>query len=402
MTDASSKSIMSEAARVITQVVTSIVIGDTEGILFNLNLLPIATLPRNQAEALISCFLDQCMKCKNISAIREIINVFNNERIRTDPLPALTNLFLNTSLSRETLQFVISCYPEKEPVDYYMNLVNMGDDASALKIAALLTVFFPNIEYDTWSFLVSMTENFEDEEYENQMLREFFLTKAAETGSDASVPEWVCNDLKVYKIEKIPNGIPSVAEAVDLLLADIKDQNIEIKTDNNKNAKTEEIRELLISQYAISTITEKIQMLEHLMNLPKFDDNPLFHEFGPVNTIYSPNSSLHDSNHECTKYGGCRMFLCKEFEQMHANGDEIDIMAENIYISDWFRKSCDLCLKKIKSRFHALRLPLKHGGFRGCYCSLDCMKPFIDNPITAIMVGRMIEQLNTIKIRERN
>jgi hypothetical protein len=120
---------------------------------------------------------------------------------------------------------------------------------------------------------------------------------------------------------------------------------------------------------------------------------------------------------------------------MHLDGEEIDIMAideyndhieyssisykqsdsdkminETIAIStvgsplihyEWFRGSCDICLKRISHKHHAVRQPLSHGGWRGCFCSISCMKQEITDPGCSLMVGRIQEQLDIIGIRDR-
>ena len=112
---------------------------------------------------------------------------------------------------------------------------------------------------------------------------------------------------------------------------------------------------------------------------------------------------LESTGGECSKYGGCRLFLCKEFESININGDDIDVMAmeEQVIVNDWYRKSCDKCLKRISKRHHGIRQPLCHGGWRGCYCSFECMEVDInDDPQVAVMIGRMKEQLDVIGIRD--
>lgn len=393
---------------VIQLILSKIADGDNKAVKENLDRLPLSVIPKDQAETLFSWFLNQAFKTVNVEATREIVRTFDQERIRVDPLPAITNMFLNPSLSREELSFTISCFPEKTPLDFFVDLVNMGDDMSALKTAGILTTYFPNLGGDHWNMLVKLTDNVEEEEYENQLLRAFFQSKAAETGQCAARPNWIRDDIIEPVIETVPEGIPTVKEAVDFLLADLQKQKIRTisstTVDEHDIQLEQSIKDTLVSQYAISTIVEKIHMLSPVKEIPTFNDIPLFQEFGPVNTIYTLSPTLMDPNHECCKYGGCRMLLCSEFEQMYTDGDEIDIMTadDNIYIQDWFRGSCDICLKKIQRRHYAIRKPLCHGGWCGCYCSLDCMKQDIDDPNVAVMVGRIQEQLAVIGIRERN
>ena len=419
-------------------ILSKIVDGDNQALRDSLSRLPLAVIPSESSETLINWFLSRCFEHNRTEAACIIIEIFDSSRIQVDPLPALTQLFLNTNISREVLVFAIGCFPDKQPLDFYIDLVNMNGDMLALKAAALLDNIFPDMPSDNWLLLHQLTEACDDEdEYRNPMLRTFFETKLAEKSASVSKPDWI-RDYPVVDILPVPDTIPSVRQAVDLLLEDLKQQNISVMS-NTTNESIDvqhgnEVKEQLISQYAISTIIEKIAMLSHIKHIDIFDDIPIFREFGPVNTLYSVTDTALDPDHPCSKYGGCRMFTCTEFEQINTDGEEIDIMAidefhdhyestifeytpygqtekvsEIITINtigtpitqiDWFRKSCDICLKPISHKHHALRKPLLHGGWRGCYCS-SCFKLTVTNPNEAIMVGRVLEQLDVIGIRDR-
>jgi hypothetical protein len=397
----------SQGTIIIQLVLSKIADNDIQAVNENLSRLPLGAIPKGQAETLLSWFLGQATKYSNIQAIRTIIAIFDINRLRVDPVCAITNIFLNPSLSREIITFTISCFPEKAPVDYFVDLVNMGDDISALKAAGIISTYFPKLSNSDWNLLVSLTDNFEEEDYDNQLLRAYFQTKAAETGACTITPKWIRDDLDESTLETVPANIPSVKEAVDLIMKDFTKQGIQINSgangDQHDIQHEIDAKETLISQYAISSVIEKIQMLSQVKEITMFNDIPLFQEFGPVNTIYTLNPSLIENDHVCSKYGGCRMFLCTEFEQMTIDGNEIDVMAcdDQCYTQDWFRGSCDICLKKISKRFHSLRLPLKHGGWSGCYCSFECMEPLVSDSCTALMVGRIKEQLDVIGIRNR-
>lgn len=381
-------------AVIIQLILNNISDSDNKSLQENLDKLPLAIIPEAQADSLISWLLNQAAKTNNIEATRIIVTTFDVVRARVNPLPAITNIFLNPSLSRDVLIFTISCFPEKIPIDFFIDLINMGNDMDALKAAGTIITVFPPLSNDDWNTLVSLTDNVEEEEYENQLLRAFFQTKAAETGAYSKPPEWVRQDIPEGVIQEVPDYIPSVKDAVDMLLEDMGNRCL--LSDNQA-----EVKETLISQYAISSTIEKIQMLSAIKEFPMFDDSALFQKFGPVNTMYTHSTDI-DRDHECTKWGGCRMFLCKEFENSSC-ADEIDLMAcdEHIFVKDWFTGSCDVCRKKIRNRQYALRLPLHHGGWKGCRCLDDnCLNFDIQDPQIAVMVGRMKEQLKVIGIRD--
>lgn len=72
--------------------------------------------------------------------------------------------------------------------------------------------------------------------------------------------------------------------------------------------------------------------------------------FGPINSVIGA---------ECASSikGGCRMLTCV----CHEEDDE------------WFKGSCDCCFKRLRNKSHALRYPLKDGGWLGEYCGLVCL-----------------------------
>ena len=64
--------------------------------------------------------------------------------------------------------------------------------------------------------------------------------------------------------------------------------------------------------------------------------------------------------------GPCRMLLCNCKENTEDD--------EYYYDYEWFSGNCDNCRKKILDKSHCIRRPLIGGGWRGCFCSAECMK----------------------------
>ena len=77
--------------------------------------------------------------------------------------------------------------------------------------------------------------------------------------------------------------------------------------------------------------------------------------WGPINAIHGKDCFYNPDN-----LGPCRMFVCCCREE-----------------DDWFEGNCDTCQLRIKNESHAIRFPLKQGGWSGCFCSFNCM---IENP----------------------
>lgn len=417
---------MSSSIDVINSVSAAIATFDDEILYKNLSLLPIGVIPISQSNKLLALFLNACYENNNTSAVRIIIEFFDCSRIHIDPLPALTQIASNDNIQRDIVIFCFDCFPEKLPLDFYVDLINTDDDLLAIKVAAVFDSIYPQISADDWLTLYHLTKDDGEEEYQNPMLRDFFETKIQEK-KIASKPYWV-RELPKEHIQSVPKTFPDVKEAVQLLLAHLENNDIpNVPKIPKEFYNTPSFQDKLISQYSISTITEKIEMLSVVKHIDFFDDIPIFREFGPLNTSY-----LTPDDHICTKNGGCRMFTCNEFEK-ECLDDDSDIMAsddisdfygsikfnytdsENNIISDtvdtfsstlptnhhWFTGSCDLCKKIIEAEHHAVRKPLLYGGWCGCYC-VDCLKSAIKNDNEALMVGRMLEQLDVIGIRDRS
>lgn len=395
---------MSTAADIVSGILEHVKQGNVSKIHQLLTQLPLISLSREHSDMLLACFLKQAAQVKGIESVREIITVFDVTRARVDPLPALTNLFLNSYLERDTLAFILDCYPHKTELDYYVDLINMGDDQAAVRAAALLATFFTNISHEDWDRLYHLTDNVENEEYENQLLRTYFQTKLAESGECVPRPPWIKDNIKEEELQPVPKDIVPVKDAADFLVSEHKFINeLNVFLSEKRGI---DLRELLITQYAIATIPEKIKMVEKMKNIPVFDDTNIFHEFGPVNTIYTDDPSTIDTDDICGKYGGCRMLTCTEFECINEYGDDVDIMCDEPFIADWFRGSCDVCLRKIAKRHYAVREPLLYGGWQGCYCSFKCIDVMLKkrqstNERINLMLDTVAAQLHTYGIRDR-
>lgn len=423
---------MSPTLDIIKDVARAILNGDLPTISFKLRQLPLALVGNSSCEELISTLLSFCKKVDNKDAACLIINIFDELRLGVDPLPALTNLFANSIINEDTLRYAISCFPDRQPVDYYVDLINGGDDMLAIKAAGRICDLVPGMTYDHWKSLLELTKIDADTEEDEllvppmMLLTSFFETNATKNARPISKPDWVRSYPKV-ELEDVPNWIPTVYDAVNLILIDMDKKIKLVSKETNKDA---DIKPALISQYAISTIPEKLAMIEHLKKLPDFDDTNIFREYGPVNTLYTLTDEIRDKEHPCVRYGGCRMLTCTEFEfndEEMRHEDDLDesdeymtyeyklpdtgeIITDTVRVSrlsmknntevEWFDGRCEKCLIPITNREEALRIPLLNGGWIGCFC-LKCLKERVSDPITGLMVGRMIDQLTHIGIRSR-
>ena len=363
--------------------------GDLERVIENLDDLNFSIISKSQSNRYVAELLHEAIETLSCEMVRNILLEVEVLRSHIDQLPEITNIFINPFLDRDEILFIVTCIPEKTALDYLVDVINTDDEDLALEAAKMIFDIFPKISKDDWHILLQLTEDDEDDEpYQNQSLRNFFIDRLKK--SELTKPSWVVTVPQSDELDTINDAISKnmipVNEAVDMIIANMEKQKI-IKHDENM----EELRNVLISQYSISSTIEKMEMVQKQM----IDDRPLFQEYGPVNTIYTLQPYHIDNDNPCTKHGGCRMLLCNEFEQ-----SDHDIMDDDFQI-DWFRGKCDKCQKPIGRPHYAIREPLLQGGFMGCYCSFACLESIADNPKTALMIGRMKEQLEVIGIRDR-
>lgn len=385
-----------------------------ESLAFYLNTLPINSLPLDALNKLTALLLKLTTDFSNKFAAQVIINHIDANTFSINPLPILPSLFINQYIDKDTLSFILSIYPDRSVLDYMIDLINTPDDILAVKTATAISKYFPAMNIDEWKKLYSLTEDIEDYEYTNVMLREFFRSKIEdiERIDKLAVPAAYLlpistlrtsevSDISIYNIHKLP----SVKQAVDIIMEDMIRRRI---INNNMWNELDIIRSSLISQYAISNRLDKTAMLSQIVQFAPeqiIDDNEIFRRFGPVNSIYSLTED-YDFNHQCNRYGGCRMFLCTEFEDKNEEGFELDVMsAYPTLAADWYSGKCDNCTFNIVDRKSAVRQPLLNGGWKGCFCSVKCIREcsknddFLSNNINySLMIDRIEKYLNTIGI----
>lgn len=390
-------------SEIIKSIISSIQKSNNDAIIPLLNQVPLGVIGLDKMYKLCNLFLLAAFENQNYIIVRNMLQYIDEARLRIDPLPFITLLLINPYTSNDVMKFTLDCVPEKTYRDFFIDLINGSDDQLALEISRKILIFFPHISHNDWDLLYRMTENVEDEEYRNPMLRQFFESKVKETSITAK-PDWIKN----VDQEPIPENViqlPSVDDAINLILDHMKINQLKLQVDQTKTVDLDyksKVGTALRIQYAISTLKEKIDMLSIVKQFPAFDDTVIFREYGPVNTMCKFDLHNHDPNHDCIKFGGCRMLLCKEFETNHEY-DDVDILTidEHQTYIDWYSQQCQVCEKTIAERHYAIRKPLLHGGWLGCYCSFECLKQTVKDSQTLLMIDRIKQQLDTIGIRDR-
>ena len=191
-----------------------------------------------------------------------------------------------------------------------------------------------------------------------------------------------------------------VESCVELLLKGFEKFNLDIihleKTKEYLRDKLENLSEEERIRYVYSFINQdSLNQLVENVNL--------FNIMGPSNPI--TNGDFTQTSHICYKYGGCRMFYCNCFEA-EIFGPDNDDNEEPYYpnIPQWFTGKCQHCKRDIEKRCYAIRRPLPQGGWRGTYCSWNCLSLSGngDDELTRDKIGIYEKELFEKTIMNRN
>lgn len=118
--------------------------------------------------------------------------------------------------------------------------------------------------------------------------------------------------------------------------------------------------------------------------------------WGPINRIMGKDCCSGPNGK-----GPCRMLMCDCLEGEDDDGELYDPKSG----MTWFTGKCDGCNKFIPDLSHALRFPRKDGGWKGCYCSFECMlenPPYLIQDRENLLLSIMKQNINHIGIMDRS
>jgi len=249
-------------------------------------------------------------------------------------------------------------------------------------------------------------------ENENYVVADFFSAKLRRISNYQIIPDHMYNFLLpdengLYQedIDIDERDLPTEEQCADIIeniLQDLEDQETEIKRNIDKMSNEEltailtsgigidvfdpeeqtKIRLEVLEQVRNLTDEEKIEKIEPFLinsRIDKLKDNlTVFRILGPIHQIAGINYEQDDIYKHC-------MFTCDYY-------DWDEESEETIY---WFKNYCEFDSKHIRRFSHAKREPQLEGGWRGCYCSWECVEKRQANLVTKVY--GMNEMINTFK-----
>ena len=352
-----------------------------------------------QKEILILC-LSACQQVQNEAGCRQLLENWEGRSVsegqdvvdrtyREGNSMIQAELFLWNDVPQELLAFVLRCYREEIiPVELLTELIQLDTSENVYVAMEKVTSLMGEQLYDTYQQLEEMA--FENE---NSVAVRWLQNHKDKIAPEAPIPDYVSD----FGLREPPDvQIKEIVEVTDDELADLMTETLTINKDTDAEANKEQllkqISEMDPDERRIQA--EKLVLSREVLTLS--EDVSLFRYFGPVNPAPSADFS---SDNVCTRYGGCRMFLCNEFTP---EVDDIDDYGAD----DWFTGNCDYCSRKIRQREFAVRIPIVSGGWKGCFCSWGCVEEATEDDDESQLIDRMIDiveiQLEKIGIQNKN
>lgn len=396
------------AQAVIKGIERSITQRDLEQVQAAIGILPLAELPQKTFDGLFVRFIGIAYQFQCTDIALYLLDTW--EKVNDDDeMPYETYLFYLVDLDGPILQWIMTLIGETTSGELHLdNLIHF--DPSDITVRAAQRVV------DTYGLAVFQPDRVQQliemaRQETNGLMERFFTDLKAKVMEPLSKPDWVRNvndmdslptesdlldeadeisdKLKSTKVHILP-----VEDAVELLTAGLPREGL---TREEMEYSVDVIR----SFYNGLTNAQKIALLangEHAKDLYYLSqDKKMFSYLGPTNIIYDTDLN---ADHVCCKYGGDRMLLCRCFERYGYDEENQDVPDESDDL-DWFIGYCQQCGNKIKYRWYALRLPLVHGGWNGCYCSFSCLEQQSDNAIMDQLISLMKANINIIGIQDR-
>lgn len=215
---------------------------------------------------------------------------------------------------------------------------------------------------------------------------------------------------EVLKLNMIEGEVDKYLDYIYSILDSLEERGYDIH--NTGNGVKIDIKKIL----TFETLTKEERLALKYLNdmyisetVGLIDDEELFRIYGPANP--HNNVSFLDKD-ICSKFGGCRMLTCCQFEMEDLDESEIDTTQENqAFWELWWTNAkgkCLNCYKPILKKCAAVRQPILGGGWKGCYCKVECMLEqvaFYGLETPSILhdglVQRMIIGLQKIGIQDR-
>lgn len=390
-------------------------------------LLNLPQLPQAQFDKLFIFLSRLCKTAGNQPAVSYLMQVWSGVHTNFDnTIPYETKIFFFADLEKEVVAYIMRSIQYtaliSNPMFHLSQLANYDNSESTILASQRIVDVYSESRFtlEDWQ---ALRDRARDRQF--GLLEDFALHYIKKLSPIQKKPKWVRN---VYNFTELPThgalleSAPnigqmshvssySVSDIVEILTAGLSREGIgAVEMEESKESLSAHLSMLtkrqltnLLKGQKIKDVTldqEKIieDMRQAETNQEGYElasDDKLFSYLGPANPFVD---AVLDGDHECCRFGGCRMFLCRCFERYDDDPDQdVADLSDDV---DWFTGKCDECGTTIPHRWEALRLMRPHGGWVGVFCQ-KCLEKQSTDPVTSAMIATMMANLDVIGIQDR-
>lgn len=330
-----------------------------------IGMMPLEKIKVEKSDSLLNIFLNVAVTLNRKEMVKLVIEKWREVYEIDEKLPFLANLMINPMYQVGILKFVMMVFPDYPYLEFMDDLIDYDLAADIPYICQKAIEVYGEQKRAVYEVIRDIAD-----EKNNYLIYNFIISKLEKTADYAPVPKWVKNfleplpipgenEIEIPKFEKPKYHIPNVEQSVEILTEGLESLGISIED-------IDETKKVLGARLSIATDKDKIELLNPIMEKKALNDKQqdieLFRLLGPDNPII-------DADLNSLKNYKYRMFLCDIFDY----DDEIDDY------NDWFNGVCEQCHLRIKERWHSVRMPNPTGGWKGCYCSIECLTNALNN-----------------------
>lgn len=405
--------------------------GNEDLVLILLNDLPLRSLDKTTIYSLLVHLLETAIEGgeRTMPMARICMDFFSKTNESEEKISTFSQLFLNQIASTDLLKILSDEFIEHAHDEIALEIMDYDDRPEITSALVRLTEVYGRRSYLEAELLQRQAVDKKCTRAAN-----FYLHEMATQSPFNKIPEWIIkekdedypykelmsNDQLIKSLDKnTSKKISKINPNIDKRAKELADQ---LEAQGIIADKTTMI-ELLRRQLAVANNIDRQAWMDENMDLTREqigrfvsgqERQDWFQILGPVNIITGADLEGDDI---CAKFGGCRMLTCNCFERDSSRaglsfyvegGIEDDDEIEH-YV-DWFmfgrcqNESCKT--PRILSRAYAIREPLPHGGWMGCYCSPQCLKESLSsddatNALTTSVIDRVVDQLYATGIFDR-
>lgn len=349
--------------------------------------IPLPQLDAQYSEELLVKLLKVCHENGNSEALRQVLAYWRDANPQQELLPVESWLYRQPGLSVDFLKFMAHALPYRDFTHYLVGLKGFPQDEGIdLACRNLLLVFGPQ-ENALYASLRPKVNFRIRSHLEGWMADQFQVY--------APLPEWVKPVVgdPIASHQQLLDGIDTQITEADVDALRVR----ELVEDLPGEPDVDPARPQLSSEVPLPLITRRI--LRSILEARLGQDEELFRIAGPSHLGNLQGWLDSRSDDPCLRYGGHRMLLCVCQANIDEDGEPLFDDPELVV---WFTGRCDFCNRLIRELHHALRLPVTSGGWRGCYCSPDCLIKEADQDFaTRDLALRYVGLLQTIGIYDR-